>query len=235
MVEALFKLMLKIPISLEITFVSLIFGFLIGVAVALIRIYRVKILCRPADFYVSVIRGTPMLLHVYTVYLGIPLMFDALAKYAGWSARSKDIPTIAFIFIALSVNSGAYMSETVRSGILAVQKGEIEAGYSVGMTTMQVLRRIVLPQALVVCLPNLCNSIVSLLHGSALASFIGVSEITNTANMLAGDNWKFFESFVAAAILYWGCAIVIEQIMGYLERKMARRCGAPGVPASSAA
>jgi L-cystine transport system permease protein len=233
MMEALFKLALKIPISLEITFVSLIFSFLIGVAVALVRIYRVKALHRLADFYVSVIRGTPMLLHVYTIYLGIPLVFDALAKSAGWSARSKDIPTIAFIFIALSISSGAYMSETVRSGILAVQKGEIEAGYSIGMTTLQVLRRVTLPQALVVCLPNLCNSIVSLLPGSALASFIGVSEMTNTANMLAGDNWKFFESFVAAAILSWVCAVVIEQSMGYLERKMSRRV--PNAPVARTA
>ncbi|MFP3153826.1 amino acid ABC transporter permease [Lachnospiraceae bacterium ZAX-1] len=218
MIDALGKLVKLVPLTLEITALSFVLGFVVGIFVALVRLYRVKVLHIIADAYVAVIRGTPMLLHVYIVYYGTPKFFGFLADTTGWSVDVSGIPSVVFLIVALTINSGAYMSEVVRSGIIAVGAGEIEAGYSIGMTTPLVFKRIILPQALEVSLPNLCNSMIAMLHGSALASFVGVAEVTCMANVLAGDNWKFFEAYVAAGILYWIIAIIIEQIMLFLEK-----------------
>jgi L-cystine transport system permease protein len=223
MLYALGQLVKKLPLTLEITALALIVGFALGLAVALIRMYRVRVLCRVADAYVSDVRGTPMLLQFYVIYYGLPMLFDLLAERMNWGVRANIIPSFAFIIIAISFNSGAYMSEVIRSGILAVNAGEIEAGYSIGMSTSQVLKRIILPQSLVVSLPNFCNSIIGLLHGTSIASFFSIAEVTCMARVLAGDNWKYFEAYVAAGIIYWGVAVAIEQGMLLLERTVRAR------------
>lgn len=112
------------------------------------------------------------------------------------------------------------MSEVVRAGIQAVDKGQVEAAQSIGMTTIQTLRRIILPQALSVSLPNLSNSVIGMLHGSTLAYTISVVEINARAQIVAADNWKYFEAYIAAAILFWVLTILIEWISGWLEYRL---------------
>ncbi|SFJ77070.1 amino acid ABC transporter permease [Thermoflavimicrobium dichotomicum] len=219
-VTAFFEIMKALPLTLVITTVPLLIGFAIGIGTALIRLYKVKVIYKIADFYVSFLRGTPLILHIYIVYLGLPLLFDVLAEKWGWSIRSNSIPLIVFVFVAFSLNAGAYMSEIIRSGILAVNKGEIEAAYSIGMTTSQAMKRIVLPQALMISLPNLCNMFVGLLHGSSLAFSISLMELNGKANVVASTNWKFLESFIAAAVIYWGMTILAEKVTAILEKRL---------------
>lgn len=220
MLYSLKTLIAYLPLTLEIAAFSLVVGLILGMVVAIVRLYQVKVICKIAEGYVSVIRGTPMILHIYIVYYGIPKFFGVFGDATGVFIDTSTIPSIVFLVVALSINAGAYMSEVIRSGIIAVGTGEIEAGYAVGMSTPQVLRRVILPQALTVSLPNLCNTMISMIHGSALASFVGVAEVTCMANVLAGDNWRFFESYVAAGIIYWVVAVIIEQIMLYFERRL---------------
>ena len=155
-----------------------------------------------------------MLMHLLLIYFGLPVIIDSLAAAIGWSFRSASIPMIGFAFLSFSITAGAYLAEVVRSGILAVNKGQIEAAYSIGMTTPQALRRIVFPQALAVSLPNLSNSFIGMLHGSTLAFTVSVVEINAKAQIVATTNWKFFESYIAAAFLFWGVTILIEKITG---------------------
>lgn len=129
---------------------------------------------------------------------------------------------MTFVIIAFSLNVAAFLSETIRSGIMSVNKGEIEAAYSVGMTTFKVFKRIILPQALVTSIPNFCNTSIGLLHGTALAFYISVIEMTGEANISAENNWKYFEAYVAAAIIYWGVSIVFEQVARGLEHYATR-------------
>jgi len=209
-----------LPLTLFVSIVPLLFGFVIGIAIALIRIYKVQYIHRLAAFYVSFIRGTPLLLHIMLVYFGLPMLFDYLAELNGWGVQSKSIPLVTFVLIAFSIHSGAYMSEAIRSGILSVSHGQMEAAYSVGMTTAQGLKRIVIPQALMSSLPNLLNKFVGLLHGSSLAFTISLEELNGKANIVATSNLKFLEAFIAAALIYWGLTFIAEKITFVLERRL---------------
>ncbi|TVY04625.1 amino acid ABC transporter permease [Cohnella terricola] len=217
---ALVELLSAVPTTLNVTMVSILFGTLIGTIVALIRIYRVPVLNPIASAYVTVIRGTPMLTHLLLIYYGLPMLVNGLSDSFGWSFRAASIPMIGFAYLSFSITSGAYLSEVVRSGMLAVNRGQIEAAYAVGMTTPQALRRIVLPQAFAVSLPNLTNALIGALHGSTLVFSLTVVDINAKAQIVASTNWKFFDAYLAAAILYWGLTVLIEQLSGLLEKRI---------------
>jgi L-cystine transport system permease protein len=220
MYEAFLAMLKALPLTLLISIVPLFTGLLVGVLVAYVRMYEVKYLHRLAQFYVSFFRGTPLLLHIMLVYFALPMIIDVLSDQYGWGFRSSSIPLITFIFVAFTLNIGAFMSETIRSGILSVSGGQLEAAYSVGMTTWQAMRRIVLPQALMASLPNLLSKFVGLLHGSSLAFTISLQEVNGTAHIVAMRNWKYLEAFIAAAIIYWILTAVAENISGLLEKRL---------------
>ncbi|NUU60595.1 amino acid ABC transporter permease [Paenibacillus agri] len=217
---AFVQLLGAVPTTLYITVVSVLVGFIIGTAVALIRIYKVPVLYPIAVAYVTFIRGTPMLTHLLLIYFGLPVLIDGLSAYFGWSFRSVNMPMIGFAYISFSITAGAYMSEVVRSGLLAVDRGQIEAAHSVGMTTPQALRRIVFPQALAASLPNLSNSVIGMLHGSTLAFTVSVVDINAKAEIVASTNWKFFEAYVAAALIFWGLTVLIERLTAVIEKRI---------------
>ncbi len=218
--KAFLSLFQALPTTLFIAAISVIAGLAIGTIVALSRLYRIPVLAQLSSAYVTFVRGTPMLMHLLLIYFGLPIVIDGIAGLLGSSFTSASIPLLAFACIAFSITAGAYMSEVVRAGILAVDKGQIEAAHSVGMTTPQALRRIVFPQALAVSLPNLSNSVIGMLHGSTLAYTISVVEINAQAQIVAADNWKYFEAYLAAALLFWGLTVLIERMSGWLEYRL---------------
>lgn len=220
MLEAFLEIAKALPLTLTISIVPLFAGFLVGTVVTVVRMYQVKYLHRIAQWYVSFFRGTPLLLHIMLVYFALPMILDSVAEAYGWGFRSSSIPLITFIFIAFTLNIGAYMSETIRSGIMSVGTGQMEAAYSVGMTTAQAMRRIVLPQALMASLPNLLSKFVGLLHGSSLAFTISLQEMNGTAHIVAMRNWKYLEAFLAAAIMYWMITILAERLIAWLEKRL---------------
>ncbi|MFD0617584.1 amino acid ABC transporter permease [Paenibacillus sp. GCM10027629] len=217
---ALIQLLSAIPTTLVITAVSVTIGFIIGLITALLRIYKIPVLSQIAAGYVTFIRGTPMLTHLLLIYFGLPMLVDALSTQFGWSFKSLSIPMIGFAFISFSITAGAYMAEVIRSGLLAVNRGQLEAAYSVGMTTSQALRRIVFPQALAVSLPNLSNSVIGMLHGSTLVFTVSVVDINAKAQIVASTNWKFFEAYLAAAFIFWGLTLLIERITAVIEKRI---------------
>ncbi|WP_152395040.1 amino acid ABC transporter permease [Paenibacillus guangzhouensis] len=217
---AFIQLLSAIPTTLVITFVSVTAGFIIGLIVALLRIFKVPVLGQIASGYVTFIRGTPMLTHLLLIYFGLPVLLDALSEQFGWGFKSSSIPMIGFAFISFSITAGAYMSEVIRSGLLAVNRGQLEAAYSVGMTTPQALRRVVFPQALAVSLPNLSNSVIGMLHGSTLVFTVSVVDINAKAQIVASTNWKFFEAYLAAAVIFWGLTLIIERITAVIEKRI---------------
>ncbi len=217
---AFVQLLGAIPTTLSITVVSVGVGFLIGTVTALLRLYRIPVLSQLASAYVTFIRGTPMLTHLLLIYFGLPVLIDGLAAQFGWSFRAVSIPMIGFAYISFSITAGAYMSEVVRAGIQAVDRGQLEAAQSVGMTSVQALRRIVFPQALAAALPNLANSVIGMLHGSTLAFAVSVVDINAKAQIVASTNWKFFEAYLAAALIFWGLTVLIERAAALIERRV---------------
>ncbi|MFE6166698.1 amino acid ABC transporter permease [Viridibacillus arvi] len=215
-----FKELLKAaPLTLILTFIPIIFGFLIGVSVAMIRAYNLKLLSPIANAYVSFFRGTPAIMHIMLIYFGIPLLLDILIKYLHLPIQSNSIPIVLFVITALSLTAGSYLSEIIRSGISSVSQGQIEAAYAIGMNTFQVLKRIILPQALAQSIPNFTNLIIGFLHTTSIAFLVSQKEITGAANIIASKNLKFLEAFIAAGFLYWIITAIIEWVSYAVEKK----------------
>lgn len=221
-VTAFFSLLTALPVTLEITAVSVFAGFIIGTIVAFVRYFEVPFLRTLARFYVVVIRGTPMLTHLLIIYFGLSVLIDGLAPQLGWNFKSSVIPMIDFAYLSFSITAGAYLSEIIRSGLLSVNKGQLEAAYSIGMTTFQALRRIIFPQALAAALPNFSNLFIGMLHASTLVFALSIVDINAKAQIVASTNWKFFESYIAAALIYWSLTILIERITGLIEMRVNR-------------
>lgn len=216
-----FKEIIKaLPITLILTFVPLLAGFLIGIGVALIRIYKVKYIYRIANGYVSFFRGTPIIMHIMVIYFGFPLILDQISLKFDLGIQTNKIPIILFVLIALTLAAGSYLSEIIRSGIISVSNGQMEAAYSVGMTKFQAMIRIILPQALAQSIPNFTNIFVGFLHTSSIAFLVSQKEVTGAANIVASVNLKFLEAFIAAGIIYWGITILVEGISFLLEKKV---------------
>ncbi|MEH7082551.1 amino acid ABC transporter permease [Neobacillus drentensis] len=216
-----FKEIIKaLPITLIVTIIPLLVGFLIGIVVALIRVYQVRYLNSAANAYVSFFRGTPIIMHIFVIYFGLPLLLDQLSEKFDLGIQTNSIPIISFVLIALSLAAGAYLSEIIRSGIISVSNGQMEAAYSVGMTKMQAMFRIILPQALAQSIPNFTNVIVGFLHTSSIAFLVSEKEVTGAANIVASINLKFLEAFIAAGMIYWGLTIIIEGLSYLLEKRV---------------
>lgn len=216
-----FKEIIKaLPITMILTIVPLLAGFLIGIGVALIRIYKVKYLYRIASGYVSFFRGTPIIMHIMVIYFGFPLLLNQLSLKFDLGIQTNKIPIILFVLIALTLAAGSYLSEIIRSGIISVSNGQMEAAYSVGMTKFQAMIRIILPQALAQSIPNFTNIFVGFLHTSSIAFLVSQKEVTGAANIVASVNLKFLEAFIAAGIIYWGITILVEGISFLLEKKV---------------
>ncbi|WP_285768793.1 amino acid ABC transporter permease [Peribacillus sp. SI8-4] len=215
-----FKEILKaLPTTLFLTILPLFAGFLIGLAVALIRIYKVKYLSGVANGYVSFFRGTPIIMHIMLIYFGLPLLIDQISAKFDWGFQSNSIPISLFVLTALSLSAGAYLSEIFRSGIISVSNGQMEAAYSIGMNTFQAMTRIVLPQAMAQSIPNFTNIFIGFLHTSSIAFIVSQKEITGAANIVASTNLKFLESFIAAGFIYWGLTIMAEGLSFFIEKK----------------
>lgn len=216
-----FKEIIKaLPITLILTIVPLLAGFLIGIVVALVRIYKLKYLYRIANGYVSFFRGTPIIMHIMVIYFGFPLLLDQISLRFDLGLQTNNIPIILFVLIALTLAAGSYLSEIIRSGIISVSNGQMEAAYSVGMTKCQAMIRIILPQALAQSIPNFTNIFVGFLHTSSIAFLVSQKEVTGAANIVASVNLKFLEAFIAAGIIYWGITILVEGISFLLEKKV---------------
>src|SRR3954470_5747718 len=216
-----FKEIIKsLPITLILTIVPLLVGFIIGMVVALVRIYKTKFLSQAANGYVSFFRGTPIIMHIMVIYYGIPLLIDQVSLRFDLNIQSSKIPIMIFVLTALSLAAGAYLSEIIRSGIISVSTGQLEAAYSVGMTKLQAMFRIILPQALAQSIPNFTNIFVGFLHTSSIAFLVSEKELTGAANIVASTNLKFLEAFIAAGIIYWGLTILVEGLSFLLEKRV---------------
>ena len=214
-----------LPTTLLITVVAFFCGLVIGFGSALVRIYKVPVLRRVVGFYTSFIRGTPLLVQIYMSYYGVPLLFKVLQQDYGWNINIAAIPAIYYVYVAYALNTGAYLTETIRGAIEAVDVGQFEAAESIGMTRFQMFRRIILPQAFLVALPNLGNTVISLLKDTSLAFSVSVIEIIAQAKLTAGRNLRFFEVYIDAAAIYWLSCIVIEFFAKRAEKHLKKRRG----------
>lgn len=213
-----------VPLTLKITGVAMVLALGVGLAVALARIRRVPVLSRLAVGYVSFIRGTPLLVQIYLAYYGIPVLMDWTRHHLGLGLGLdlSGVPALVYIYFAFTLNVGAYLSETIRAAILAVDRGQQEAALAVGMSHWQGLRRIVLPQALAVALPSFGNTLIALVKDTSLAFMISVVDLMGQAKILGARGLRFFEVYIAVALIYWVICLAIERGVAVLELRVRR-------------
>lgn len=207
-----------VPVAISIAIVAFIFGTILGTMVALIKIYNVPILKQIAVLYISFFRGTPLMVQILLAYYGMPILINNLVYMYGWEVNINSIPTEIFLYIVYSLNAGAYMAETIRSAILSINRGQIEAGYSIGMSSVNVFYRIIVPQAIKVAIPNLGNSFISLTKETSLAFVVAIPDILGQAKIIAGRTTRFFEAYIVAALVYWSICILCELALRILEQ-----------------
>jgi len=198
-------------LTLKFAVLSMAFGLVIGIVVALMGISHAPILKAVARVYVSIMRGTPLLVQIFVVYYGLPSVGIALE------------PTPAGV-LTLSLNVGAYLSESMRGAILGISRGQWMAAYSLGLTPIQTLRYIVGPQALRLAVPSLSNSLISLIKDTSLVSVITVTELLRTAQEIIAATYQPLPLYLAVAVIYW----VLSTGLSVLQRVLERRLSLPG-------
>jgi L-cystine transport system permease protein len=195
--------------TIPLTLITFVCGLILAVLTALARISSVKPLQIIARIYVSAIRGTPLLVQLFIIFYGLPTIGIVIDPFPS-------------AVIGFSLNVGAYASEIIRAAILSIPKGQWEAGYSIGMSYPQTLKRIILPQASRVSLPPLSNTFISLVKDTSLAAMILVTEMFRRAQEIAATNYEFLLLYLEVALIYWIICFLLSIVQGRLEKRMDR-------------
>ncbi|HAM82252.1 amino acid ABC transporter permease [Ornithinibacillus bavariensis] len=194
--------------TLKFVSVSILLGLILGTIFALCKISNKKWLKWPADAYTSIFRGTPLILQLMIIHYAVPQLFQ------------YDIPVFLSAVLAFGLNSAAYVSEIIRAGIMAVDKGQVEAAEALGVAYRPMMLNIILPQAIKNILPALMNEFVSLTKESALVSTIGYLDIMRRAEIVGSQLYRNFEPLLFAGLIYWVMVFILSTIGRWVERRM---------------
>ncbi|MDD7362546.1 MAG: amino acid ABC transporter permease [Peptoniphilus sp.] len=199
--------------TLKLSFIGVLVGFLLGVLIALMRRSKIKVLEVIAKIYIQIFRGTPLLVQVLIAYYGLAAVLpDSLGKLKNPFVLS---------LLAICMNSSAYVSEIIRGGINAVDRGQSEAAASLGMNQKQIMRHIILPQAVKTVLPALGNEFVTLIKESAIVAFVGIGDIMYQAKVVQGATYLPFKPYFTAAFIYLVLVLGLSQVVNVFERRLA--------------
>jgi len=201
-------------ITIVLAFFAVLFGTILGLALTLLRRSNFKPISFIATAYVEFVRGTPLLVQIYIIYIGFPHL-NGLPKFIGIPMEDLLVGVIA-----LALNSAAYVSEIMRAGIDAVDKGQMEAARSLGMNQGLAMFHIVIPQAFKNILPALGNEFISVIKESSQVSVIGVAELMFNAGVVRGNTALGLEPIIVAAVIYFIITFTMTRILGYVERRM---------------
>ena len=200
-------LLIGAGVTIQITVLSTAIGFVIGLIVGVARISHVRLLRMLAEVYVEFFRGTPLLVQIFLFYFALPVL-----------TGQRIDPFIAAIS-ACGINSGAYVAEIFRAGIQSVDEGQMEAGRSLGMTWLQTMRYIIVPQAFKRVIPPLGNEFIAMLKDSSLVSVIGFEELTRRGQLIIAKTYGSFEIWMSVAVIYLVMTLTISRFVAYLERR----------------
>ncbi|MEN1934669.1 amino acid ABC transporter permease [Paenibacillus sp. 102] len=199
-----------LEVTLKIVAVSALVGFILGTLLALCKIARIRVLNIAADLYTSIFRGTPLVLQLMIIYFGVPQMIG------------YDIPAFLAAVLAFSLNSGAYMSEVIRAGIQAVDKGQTEAAMALGVPYGKMMKNIILPQALKNILPALVNEFATLTKESAVVTVIGATDLMRRAYIVGGETFKYLEPLLFVGLVYYILVIILTFVGKAIEGRMKK-------------
>ena len=219
LVKTFFLIWKAVPTTLLITVVSLAIGGIIGFFIALARVNKIKVLSQIGRAYVSVIRGTPVVLQILVIYSVVPSLLNVILKASGSSVNIFDLNPIIYAFIVFSLNMAGTLSEVFRSALLTVNRGQLEAGLTTGLTASQTYKRIIIPQALTAAIPNLCNATVNLIKNTSLAFMMTVRDITAVAKIEASYGYNYVEAYLDILVIY----VIICSIVQFDFKKWEKK------------
>ncbi|KEK12924.1 cysteine ABC transporter permease [Lysinibacillus sphaericus] len=205
-----------LPVTAEILVFSILFGMVLGIMLAIPKLLNVAGLKQLITIYISFVRGTPILVQLFLVFYGVP----ALLKLIHIDVTRMD--AMYFVIITYTLSNAAAFAEIFRAAILTVDRGQMEAAYSVGLSSPQAFLRIVFPQAIRVAFPNIANTMISSLKDTSLAFSIGVMDMVGRGETLIASTTRAFEIYVALSIVYFAIVIILEKIFKFNERYFNR-------------
>lgn len=223
MIKTFWKCVKAIPITLEITIFSILLAIIPAYMFALWRIKKTKIISKICSVYISFMRGTPIILQILIVYSILPSILNVFFKKHFPSINIFDLNPIVYALVVFTLNTIATLSEVFRSAILTVDKGQYEAALCVGLSRFQSYRRIIIPQALVSALPNLCNLSVNLIKNTSLAFLMTVKDITAVAKIQASFGFNYIESYLDIFLIYIIVCSVVQLIFKIAEKKLSKK------------
>ena len=211
-----------LPVTLELTFISLFFAICIAVLFGIVILRNVPVLKQLVVAFNTFIKGIPLVVQLLFCYYAIPYVLKACNGFMGYMYDPKHPNYFAFAVVAFAFNYGAYMTDVVLSSYRAVDPVQLEAAYSIGMTKFQAMTRIVIPQAAVISIPNMSNYFMWLLKATSLASVVNVFELLSVARASTAVNYAILEGYLVAAGIYWVVCIAAERSLRYLNKKVNR-------------
>ena len=213
LIDSFWKILLPgLTVTIPLTVIAFSIAMVIAIITAMVQYANIPVLKQIARFYIWVIRGTPLLVQLYVVFFGLPSI----------GIKVTAFPSAVAVF---AVNEGAYCAETMRAAIESVPKGQLEAGYCVGMSYFQTMRRIILPQAFRTAFPPLSNSLISMIKDTSLAANITVTEMFMTAQRVAGRTYEHLLLYAEVAVIYLIFCTVITRLQAFGEKRLSRMNG----------
>ncbi|QIQ21230.1 amino acid ABC transporter permease [Zophobihabitans entericus] len=205
------KIIPYLPVTLYISIISMIFAIVLGLMIALVRVAaKGGVLNYLVAVYISLFRGIPSVVLLFIIYYGLPKIFPGFTAMGAMTAA----------IICFSLKFSAYLAEIFRAGLESVDHGQKEAGLTVGLSTSQLYRRIILPQAFINALPATGNTFTSLLKDSSVAFFVGVPELLAAGKLLTTESYRFFETYLAVGLVYWMVVVLYSWLQKIVERKL---------------
>lgn len=209
--SALRTMLNALPTTLWLAAISFVLALILAIVIAMIDYFKIPVLRQIFAVYVSFFRGTPLIPQLFLLYFGIPTFVPGL----------RDVSAFNVCIVGLTLNAAAYMKEVVRGALLSVPDGQKEAALAHGMTSMQAMVHIILPQAARVAVPSLFNNLVDIVKGTSMAFTIGVIEITAAANLRASVTFNYFEAYMVLMLMYWAIILILERIEALIEKRFS--------------
>ena len=207
-------------VTIVLSLSTVIIGSLIGLVVVLMKMSNMKPLNVIANLYTNVVRGTPMLLQLFIWLYGLPMLgisFSGLSFLGGTYGSREFITAI----VALAINSGAYVSEVLRGGLEAVDKGQTEAGRALGLSKRETMFSIIIPQAIRTVLPGLGNEFITMIKESSIVSTVGVFDVMYTSNIVKASTYSIFEPLIVVGVIYFILTYSLSALMKNLEKRLS--------------
>ncbi|HLS61003.1 MAG TPA: amino acid ABC transporter permease [Virgibacillus sp.] len=218
------QLLAFLGITLMVTALAVIFGTALGLIIMVFKLSESRLLRFLGNLYTTLMRCTPSIVLLFLVYYGVPAIAESLNIYL------HDVHSGVFVVLTFTIQFAAIMSEVLRSAYLSVDKQQYEAGVSVGLTSIQTYIRIIIPQAVIVALPNFANALLELLKEGSLAYTIGFIDMMGKANLIVESNFNAhaLEIYLALSLIYWSLSLIIEYIFSKVEQRFSKKQRQPG-------